>query len=299
MTDPDSQSNKASHLLHPGGVAGRANLDTATVASFGDEWSRYDQSSLDDAEQRRIFDRYFKIFPWDRLPPGAEGFDMGCGSGRWAQLMQPRVGKLNCIDASDEALAVAQRSLANCANVVFIHSSVDGCPVPEGSQDFGYSLGVLHHIPDTPAAMASCVGLLKPGAPFLVYLYYQFDNRPAWFRAVWKVSELVRATISAVPNQMKHVVTDIIALMIYWPLARLAWCGEKLGFDTRNLPLYGYRDYGFYTMRTDARDRFGTPLEQRFTREEIRAMMGAAGLVDIVISDDEPYWCAVGIKAAA
>jgi len=93
-------------------------------------------------------------------------------------------------------------------------------------------------------------------------------------------------------------VTDIIAVTIYWPLARLAWLGEELGFDTRNLPLHGYRDYGLYTMRTDARDRFGTPLEQRFTREEIRAMMGAVGLVDIVISDDEPYWCALGIKAA-
>ena len=100
------------------------------------------------------------------------------------------------------------------------------------------------------------------------------------------------------PGWSKHIVPDIIAVTIYWPLARLAWLGEELGFDTRNLPLHGYRDYGLYTMRTDARDRFGTPLEQRFTREEIRAMMGAVGLVDIVISDDEPYWCALGIKAA-
>lgn len=294
MTDPSArtQTNKASHT-----AARRSNIDAATVASFGDEWSRYDQSLLGNAEQRRIFDRYFKVFPWERLPPDAEGFDMGCGSGRWARLVQPRVGKLNCIDASEEALAVARRNLADCANVAFIHSSVDGSPVPEGSQDFGYSLGVLHHIPDTPAAIASCVKLLKPGAPFLVYLYYRFDNRPAWFRAIWKASESIRATISAVPGWGKHIVTDIIAVTIYWPLARLAWIGEELGFDTRNLPLYGYRDYGLYTMRTDARDRFGTPLEQRFTREEIRAMMTAVGLVDIVISDDEPYWCAVGVKA--
>lgn len=298
MTDPDLQTKDTSSLPARESASPRANVDAATVASFGDEWSRYDQSSLDDAEQRRIFDRYFKIFPWNRLPPGAEGFDMGCGSGRWARLVQPKVGRLNCIDASDEALAVARRNLADCANIAFIHSSVDGRPVPESSQDFGYSLGVLHHIPDTTTAMASCASLLKPGAPFLIYLYYRFDNRPAWFRLVWKASELARAAISAMPNGMKHFLTDMIALTIYWPLARLAWCGERLGFDVRNLPLYGYRDYGLYTMRTDARDRFGTPLEQRFTREEIRAMMSAAGLVDIVVSDDEPYWCAVGVKAA-
>lgn len=273
-----------------------ANLDAATIASFGDEWSRYDQSQLDQAEQRRIFDRYFSVFPWDLLSPEAEGFDMGCGSGRWAQLVQPRVGKLNCIDASEKALAVARRNLADRPNVTFKCSSVDGNPLPEASQDFGYSLGVLHHIPDTAAAMASCVRMLKPGAPFLVYLYYRFDSRPAWFRAVWKTSELVRATISAMPGWMKRIAADGIAVSVYWPLARLAKLGETCGLDTRNLPLYGYRDYSLYTMRTDARDRFGTPLEQRFTREEIREMMSAAGLSDIIISDGEPYWCAVGVK---
>jgi hypothetical protein len=72
---------------------------------------------------------------------------------------------------------------------------------------------------------------------------------------------------------------------------------KRVGLNTKNLPLYGYRNYTFYTMRTDARDRFGTPLEQRFTQDEIRTMMIHAGLIDIEISDQEPYWCAVGIKA--
>ena len=62
------------------------------------------------------------------------------------------------------------------------------------------------------------------------------------------------------------------------------------------MPLRGYRDYSFYTMRTDARDRFGTPVEKRFTRSEITAMMGRSGLDNIVFSDSEPFWCAVGTK---
>ena len=49
-------------------------------------------------------------------------------------------------------------------------------------------------------------------------------------------------------------------------------------------------------MRTDARDRFGTPLEQRFTRYQIEAMMRDAGLIDIRFSEAAPYWCAVGLK---
>ena len=287
VTNPSTDKDKSTTI----------NLDQATVASFGDEWQRFDQSALDQEEQKRIFDGYFRIFPWQSLPPDAEGFDMGCGSGRWAKLVQPQVGLLNCIDASTEALAIARRNLANCNNVRFYPSSVDNVPIPENSQDFGYSLGVLHHIPDTLAAMQSCVNLLKQGAPFLVYLYYRFDNRPLWFRLIWRFSNLLRAVISSMSPHAKHFVTDAIALTVYWPLARIARVGERIGLDMRHLPLYGYRNFGFYTMRTDARDRFGTPLEQRFTRDEIRTLMMRAGLIDIVISDEEPYWCAVGTKA--
>jgi hypothetical protein len=49
-------------------------------------------------------------------------------------------------------------------------------------------------------------------------------------------------------------------------------------------------------MRTDARDRFGTPLEERFTRVEIRKMMESAGLMNIEFSESEPFWCAAGQK---
>jgi len=62
------------------------------------------------------------------------------------------------------------------------------------------------------------------------------------------------------------------------------------------IPLAYYRKHSFYTMRTDARDRFGTPLERRFSRECIEEMLRAAGLVDISFSPRAPYWCAVGFK---
>jgi hypothetical protein len=50
-------------------------------------------------------------------------------------------------------------------------------------------------------------------------------------------------------------------------------------------------------MRTDALDRFGTQLEQRFSRAEVESMLKKAGLVDIKFSNQIPYWCAVGFKA--
>ncbi|MCB9559549.1 MAG: class I SAM-dependent methyltransferase [Kofleriaceae bacterium] len=244
-----------------------------------------------------MFDAYFGIFPWDRLPKNATGFDLGCGSGRWASLVAPRVGSLHCIDASMEALNVARRNLSALPTCSFHHASVDAIPLDDSSMDFGYSLGVLHHIPDPTSGLRDCVRKLKPGAPFLLYLYYAFDNRPGWFRAVWQASDLVRRTASQMPRGLRFLTSQVLAATVYWPLARGARWLERAGLDVSNMPLAAYRERSFYVMRNDALDRFGTQLEQRFTRAEISQMMQVAGLDDIRFSERVPFWCAVGIRA--
>lgn len=269
------------------------NIDAAVVEDFGREWDAFDQTTLNSAERQQLFESYFSLFRFDSQ---AQGFDLGCGSGRWARLVAPRVGHLHCIDPAEAALAVARRQLAGKDNVTFHHAGADSIPLADGSQDFGYSLGVLHHIPDTAAAMRDCVRKLKPGGQFLVYLYYRFDFRPRWFRAVWGASEIARRRISRLPFPMKKAVTTGIAAGVYFPLARTAALLERAGITARNMPLYDYRHLSFYTMRTDALDRFGTKLEQRFTRAEIAAMMEAAGLRDVRFSDGAPFWIAHGIK---
>jgi SAM-dependent methyltransferase len=274
-------------------VFGR-NLDRSTVDGFGVEWSKFDQSGVPEDQLRRHWDDYFHIFPWGDLPLNAVGFDAGCGSGRWARFVAERVGTLHCVDASEAALSVARRRLADRDNCRFHHASVDGMPLSDAGMDFGYSLGVLHHVPDTAAAVAACVAKLKPGAPFLLYLYYALENRPAWFRGLWRASDRVRRFVSQLPTRRKLLVADMISGSVYWPLARASRAAEALGLPVDNLPLSFYRKASFYTMRTDALDRFGTPLEQRFTAGQIESMMTAAGLCDIRFSDRAPFWCAVG-----
>lgn len=271
------------------------NFDQKTVKSFGDEWTRFDQSSMPEEEGFQRFEEYFRIFPWAGLPENSEGFDMGCGSGRWAKYVAPRVERLHCIDPSD-AIDVAKISLNNFANVNFHRASVDQKILPLASQDFGYSLGVLHHVPDTQAAITSCADLLKSGAPLLLYLYYSFENRSLWFRMIWRFSDILRRMIYWLPHGLKKVVTDLIAILIYSPLVMLSRGLEYFGFDVTNIPLSYYRNCSFYTMRTDARDRFGTPLEHRFTKEKIIFMMERSGLMDIKFSDKAPYWCVIGFK---
>src|SRR5690348_2193160 len=99
----------------------RQNVDRATIEGFGREWRHYDQSALAESEAQRIFDEYFGLFDFTEL---GEGFDLGCGSGRWARLVAPRVKKLHCIDPSD-AIDVARQTLASLPNVEFHRASAD------------------------------------------------------------------------------------------------------------------------------------------------------------------------------
>ena len=272
-----------------------SNIDHRVVEAFGEEWSKFDHSARENPDLDKLFELYFSLFPWQELPANAEGFDLGCGTGRWAYFVAARVGQLHCIDASSAALEVARRNLQMHSNCRFHCASVDAIPMADGSADFGYSLGVLHHVPDTEQGIKECARKLKPGAPLLLYLYYAFDNRPRWFRVVWRLSDVARGLISTLPFAIRAPLCDLIAALIYWPLARISKGLERLAVDVEHLPLSSYRDRSLYSMRTDALDRFGTTVEKRFTRQQIQSMMEAAGLERIAFSET-PHWCAIGYR---
>lgn len=272
------------------------NLDARTVSNFGFEWSRFDQTSVDDAELREYFEKYFRVFPWEALPADAVGFDAGCGSGRWAMFVAPRVRQLVCLDASAEAAGVARRNLRRISNCAVAVATVDGMPIQDSSMDFGYSLGVLHHVPDTAAALHSCARKLKPGAPFLVYLYYALDSRSLPYRVLWYLSDYLRNGISSLPAKPRALAADFLALTVYWPLSRLAHVVDAMGGNGRSLPLGFYRNSSLAVLRNDSLDRFGTPVEKRFSKQQILQMLGEAGFERVTFSGDPPYWCAVAYR---
>jgi ubiquinone/menaquinone biosynthesis C-methylase UbiE len=288
------------HLL-PSDKPQNDSRDPETVAGFGREWSTYDQMNLGVDELEPMFDQYFSIFPWATLTREAKGIDVGCGSGRWARLVATRVGHLTCADASVEAVAVAARALVEHPNTELVVGSAGALPFEDGTFDFGYALGVLHHTPDPGAALADCVRVLRHGSPLLVYLYYALDGRPGWYRTLWRMSDALRRCLSRRSFRTKLIVSNVVAATCYWPLSRSAWLLERLGVPKRRvetIPLSFYRGRSFYVMRTDALDRLGTRIEHRFTRPEVERILSEAGLGDIVLSEDPPYRVAVGHKRA-
>jgi len=270
------------------------NIDKKTVEDFGEEWNKYNQSSIPDEELKKSWNQYFDMFSFEELSNDSEGFDMGCGSGRWAKFVANKVHLLNCIDPSEKALNVAKRNLSN---IRYFNGSVNDNILKENSQDFGYCLGVLHHIPDTLEGIKACAKLLKKNAPFILYLYYNFENRSSFFKLIWRLSDFIRKIISSLSPKTKIFITSIIAYLIYYPLARFAFISEKLGIDVSNFPLSDYRNKSFYFMKTDALDRFGTRLEKRFSKDEIKRMLQEAGFRDIRFSKNMPFWVSISRKS--
>ncbi len=52
------------------------NINELTVADYGEAWAAYDPSAVPESEILRRVHGYLGCFPGDRLPPGAEGFDL-------------------------------------------------------------------------------------------------------------------------------------------------------------------------------------------------------------------------------
>ena len=271
-----------------------AKIDKKTVQSFGEEWQKF--SSFSEAEIKNIGDEYFDIVDESILNSNSTVLDMGCGSGRWSKYLAPNVKFIEAIDPSD-AIFSATKLLSNVNNIRITQASSDNIPFNDETFDFVFSLGVLHHIPETQTALIDTVKKVKKGGHVLIYLYYNLDNRGVLYKALFKLSSLIRYIVAALPKWAKHIVCDFIAITVYMPLILVSRIVQKMipnKSTYQKLPLAYYVGKSFNVIRNDALDRFGTPLEQRFSKKKIKQMMEKAGLRDINFSNNSPYWHAIG-----
>ena len=270
------------------------DIDAKTVKSFGEEWSKFSSFSLDQIKQAG--DEYFDILPQKILNKNTYVLDVGCGSGRWSKYLSDKVGFIECIDPSKAVLAAATL-LKNEDNTRITQASVGNIPFPDDSFDLVMSVGVLHHIPNTEHGIKKCVEKVKKGGYFYVYLYYDMDGRNIIYKALFRTSNFIRYFISNLPAFLKKIICDIIAFTVYVPLVMLATIVKTLfGNFYRKFPLAYYVGKSLNIIRNDSLDRFGTPLEQRFTKQQITTMLENAGLENIQFSSGVPYWHVVGQK---
>ena len=270
------------------------NLDQGVIDGFGHEWAAFDYAETETAE---ALDAQFAAYcaPLDLgdfNPTTSVAGDFGAGSGRWSSRLAPYFSLVYALEPSNGASQVLRRKFTGDPKIVVLQETVGANSIPAASLDLAMSLGVLHHIPDTALAIKDVSRSVKPGGVFLCYLYYNLENKPTYYKVIFKGVNVMRRVISASPQPIRRLSATIIAALVYWPLARLSKVLSKLGRNTSNLPLHHYADMPFVMLANDALDRFGTSLEQRFSKAEITEMLRAADfdLTTLKFSDSEPFW---------
>jgi len=266
------------------------NIDERVVESFGQEWKKFSRFTDDELEVAGR--QYFDIVTEEMIHRNALVLDAGCGNGRWSRYISKKVKFIEAIDVSSSVIR-ASEFLSDCNNVRVTRASVSDLPFPDQAFDFIMSIGVLHHLPDTEQGIRSLVTKLKQGGYMYLYLYYNMENKGMLYKTLYHLSDFFRIIISSLPQSLKKPICDLIAIFVYLPFVLLGKLVKTLVPRNnlyRRVPLSYYTDKSFNTIRNDALDRFGTPLEKRFSKKMIEQMMIRSGLGEIIFSNNEPYW---------
>jgi SAM-dependent methyltransferase len=271
-----------------------SNHDGKVIRDFGNEWARY--SWLNEMQLEKLRNQFIAYtYPIQNLLNERSKLviaDFGAGSGRWSYFFLPFSKKLYVLEPAKKAFEILEKRFPESTSLVLLNETITSNSIPENSLDLAVVLGVLHHLPSTEKALNSISEKLKTRGTVLGYIYYSLDNRPMYYKFIWRITDLLRKTIANFPEKLKFTVCEMIALFVYLPLARISLILSKMKVNIKHWPLSHYSNLTFEVMKNDALDRFGTRLEHRFSKEEIIKMLIAANFdkTTIVFSPNEPYW---------
>jgi SAM-dependent methyltransferase len=177
--------------------------------SFGYEWNLHRRTQLDSSqshESEETFKQKTGLRPEDLR--GKLVLDVGCGMGRFADVASRWGATVVGIDLSS-AVEAASDNLGGRSNVHLAQADVFALPFAEGSFDIIYSIGVLHHTPDTRAAFLRLPPLLKAGGTIAIWVYS--SHRPWRF---WS-SDILRVATTRLPKTWLYRLCHVAVPLYY------------------------------------------------------------------------------------
>jgi SAM-dependent methyltransferase len=261
-----------------------------TQESFGYEWTHFNDWR---PSGESTFNDYFEGLALDSLA-GLTVLDAGCGMGRHARQMAAHAEHVVAVDFS-RAIDQAARNMQDLSNVDCVQADLFALPFADGSFDYVYSMGVLHHVADTEHALMGLVRKVRPGGRLRVYLYWK---RHGWQGRLLSVVTLLRRATVMLSFPLLRVLCWFLSLGLYALIVLPYRALEALGVRRQaSWPLFVYTKYPFVVLYNDQFDRFSAPIEKRYDPDEVRRLLESAGLIDVTVRACFG-WVAEGTKPA-
>jgi SAM-dependent methyltransferase len=144
------------------------------VSTFSFEWKKWRRVQFDTVTRRSSEAAFVAS---TGVPPAELAnktvLDAGCGTGRFMDLAARAGAEVVGVDLS-LAIEVAQENLGHLPNCHFVQADLLRPPFASASFDFIYSIGVLHHTPNTRQAFRSLLSALKPGGDVALWVYPRY-----------------------------------------------------------------------------------------------------------------------------
>jgi SAM-dependent methyltransferase len=215
---------------------------------------------------------------------GKQFLDVGCGIGRnsYWPLTYGASGCLG-IDIDERTLAAARANLADYETAAVDNRSA--YEINEADRfDIAFSIGVIHHLDDQPAAVRQMVKAVKPGGTVLVWLYGYENNE--WL--VRFFDPLRRALFSKLPLGL------VYALSL--PATALLWLLLRLGLG-RTEYMRLIRTFSFRHLRAIVYDHMIPRIAKYYRKDEAIALLEDAGLENVRVHwVNEMSWTVIGEK---
>lgn len=142
------------------------------VGNFSFEWLLYKRTQLDSAtgfsESKDTFIEKTGIEP-EQLKNKLI-LDVGCGTGRYMEVVTEYAAEIIGVDLS-YAIEAARENLGHKKNAHIIQADIFDLPFRAQTFDFVYSIGVLHHTPDTKKAFEQLIPLVKKNGTISIWVY--------------------------------------------------------------------------------------------------------------------------------
>ncbi len=102
---------------------------------------------------------------------GKLGVEFGCGTGRFIDIVKNWKGRIVGIDISMSAAKAAGEKFRDDPSVLIVCGDILAPPFKKNIFDFGYTIGVLHHLPHPPDGLSSLIKVVKPGGKIACSVY--------------------------------------------------------------------------------------------------------------------------------